>query len=89
MQKTRELTVQERGALICALAEARTRDYEKAADFREAARQLEDGGKTGYLSLENEAEDYERLADLHDILLELVTLDRIFVAVKEDCGLNV
>lgn len=85
MVKTRELTVQERGAIISALAEARTRNYNKASDLREKARQIEDDGKTGYLALDREADQHEILAEESDILMELAVCDRIaIISSKED-----
>lgn len=86
MPETRELTLHERGALICALAETRTRNYNKASDLRERSLQIEEDGKTGYLALDREAEQYEILAEECDMLLEFAVEGRILIVDKEDVG---
>lgn len=87
MPETRELTLQERSALICALAETRTRNYNKASDLRERSRQLEEDGKTGYLALDREADQHEILAEECDMLMELAVCDKIaIISSKEDVG---
>ena len=89
MPETRELTLQERSALICALSEARTRNYNKASDLRERSRQLEEDGKTGYLALDREADQHEILAEECDMLMEIAVCDRIaIISSKEDIGLD-
>ncbi|MBE6584548.1 MAG: hypothetical protein E7649_06200 [Ruminococcaceae bacterium] len=86
MPETRELTLQERGALICALAAERSNHFRRANELREASCKMEDDGKSGYLALDIESEQHEIFADVCDLLLEFAVEGRILIVDKEDVG---
>ena len=45
---------------------------------------MENNGQSGYGALADEAEQYEMLADLTDMLVELVCENRLVIRTKED-----
>lgn len=84
MPKTRELTLQERSELICALAVARSNHFRKASSLHAEACAMEDEGKNGYLAKDNEGEQREIAADVCDILLDFAAEDRLLIVERED-----
>lgn len=83
MAETRELTLNEKRTLICALAAERTNAYEKAVELHDRSTEMENAGESGYISLDNEAEQYELLADVTDTLVELICEGRVVIKQRE------
>lgn len=83
MAETRELTLNEKRTLICALAEERTRAYAKAVGLHDKSTEMEDSGQSDYIALDNEAEQYEMLADVTDTLVELICEGRVIIKKRE------
>ena len=84
MSRTRELTLQERSTIICALALTRSEHYRKANSLHAEACEMEDAGMVGYISVENEGEQHEIAADICDLLIYLVSEDRLLIIERED-----
>ena len=84
MAETRELLLNEKRALICALAAERTKAYAKALELRDRSTEMENAGQSGYLALDNEAEQYEMLADITDTLVEVISEDRVVIIKRSD-----
>lgn len=84
MAECRELSLNEKRTLIYALAEARTEAYSKVMELRDRSDEMENNGQSGYGALADEAEQYEILADLTDMLVELVCENRLVIRTKED-----
>lgn len=83
MAETRELTLNEKRTLICALAADRTAAYAKAVELHDRSTEMENAGQSGYIALDNEAEQYEMLADVTDTLVELICDGRVVIIKKE------
>ena len=84
MAETRALTLNEKRTLICALAAERTAAYAKAVELRDESDEMERAGQSGYMALDNEAEQYELLADVTDTLVELVCEGRIVILTEAE-----
>ncbi len=83
MAGTRELTLLEKGTLICALVEERTNAYKKAMELHDRSTEMENAGDSCCVVLDDEAERYEIMADVTDTLVELICTGRIIIAEKE------
>lgn len=84
MKKFRELNLEEKKTLIYALAQARTEAYDNAVALHDESDVMEDSGESGYAALSDEADQYEMLADLTDMLVEFICEGRLVVKTKED-----
>ena len=82
MADFRELKLDETLALLRALANERTRAYEKAVEYHDASSELEISGQSGYGALDNEADRYEELSSTVDDLMELVAEGRVVILKK-------
>ena len=86
MAEIRELRLNEKRTLICALAEERTKAYSKASELRDKSEEIENRGQSGYGALDDEAEKYEMLADETDCLIELICECRLVIKERENEG---
>ena len=86
MAEIRELRLNEKRTLICALAEERTKAYSKAIELRDESTEMEAAGQSGYGAFDDEAEKYEMLADATDCLIELICEGRLVIKERENEG---
>ncbi len=84
MAGMRELTLNEKRTLICALAADRTAAYLRAVELRNRSADMEDNGQSGYLALDNEADLYETLADTTDRLIDLICEGRLVIKERNE-----
>ena len=83
MIEERSLTIQESSALVFALALSRSASYSRAVELHEKAVEMENESKSGYLALDNEAEQHEIYADVYDSLIEFICEGRLIIRAKE------
>jgi hypothetical protein len=82
MTETRQLTLNEKRTLICALADERTRSFAAADELHEAATDLENSGQRGFSTLDGEAELHENVADIADTIIEMICDGRVVILKK-------
>ena len=80
--KFRELKLNEKSALLLALADERTRAYDKAVEYHDASSELEISGQSGFSALDDEADRYEELSSMVDDLIELVSEGRVVILTR-------
>ena len=77
--KTRELRYEEKAALLMALANERTRAQDKVLELWDRAEAAEKAGPEGFcVTLNDDADRYEELADRVDTLMEFL-IDGVIV----------
>lgn len=83
MQKGRALNLQESSALVLALASARSAAYTCAINLRDKSTEMENAGESGYVVLDNEADQHEGYADIYDAMIEFICEGRLVIRERE------